>query len=93
MRKQRDFHFCFPQSSRISTLCGECESPAVDDALTLLRCSFCNHSFQNSTECLGKAGGEIVAAHFVESETREWACPRYLKDTLSKARRAVKKPP
>ena len=49
----------------VNILCEECESPAVanDDAEApaLLLCSFCNLSFHNSTECLGKAGGEIIA--------------------------------
>ena len=49
--------------------------------------------FRNNTECLGKAGGEIVAAHFVQNETHEWACPRYWKDTHSKARCGVKSQP
>jgi hypothetical protein len=57
-----------------NTLCEECESPAAadeDDAPALLLCSLCNLSFHSSSECLGKAGGEIVVAHFVQNEAHE----------------------
>ena len=78
-----------------NTLCGECDFPTTADdapAPALLLCSFCNFSFHNSTECLGKTGGEIIVAHFVQNEAREWTCPRCWKDTLSKARHSVKRP-
>ena len=54
-----------------NTICGVCESSTTDDAPALWLCSFCNLSYHNSTECLGKAGGEIVATHFVENEASE----------------------
>ena len=47
----------------VNTLCEECESPAADDACVLLPCSFCNLSFKNSTECLGKRTARSPQRH------------------------------
>ena len=78
-----------------NTLGEECELSATDDdgAPTLLLCSFCDLSFCNSTEWLGKAGGEITAAHFVQNEAHEWARPRCWNGALSKARCGVESQP
>ena len=76
-----------------NTLCEEYESTAADDAPVLLVCSFCSLSPHKSAECLGKAGDEVVVAHFVENEASECACPRCRKDALSKTHHAVEKPP
>jgi hypothetical protein len=60
-----------------------------DDAPALLQCSFCNLSFCNSAECLGKAGGAVLSKRHVENEEYEWSCPRCWEGALSKARRTT----
>jgi len=70
-------------------MCQVCDQPAAaddaDDAPTFLQCSYCNLSYHNSSECLGKAGGALVPKRHVEKEDCEWSCPRCWSPVIAKA--------
>ena len=71
-------------------MCQVCDQRAAaddaDDAPAFLQCSYCNLSYHNSSECLGKAGGALVPKRHVEKEDYEWSCPRCWSPAIAKAR-------
>ena len=58
-----------------------------------MQCSFCNLSYHNSSECLGKAGGALVPKRHVEKEDYEWSCPRCWGPAVAKACRLAEPKP
>jgi hypothetical protein len=76
-----------------NTVCETCDKGAPDDddddddneALVLLLCSYCNLSYHNDDDCLGKDGGKAIPKHAAQNEDYEWSCPRCWKDAVKKA--------
>jgi hypothetical protein len=78
-------------------VCQVCDQRAAaddaDDAPAFMQCSFCNLSYHNSSECLGKAGGALVPKRHVEKEDYEWSCPRCWGPAVAKACRLAEPKP
>lgn len=78
-------------------VCQVCDQRAAaddaDNAPAFMQCSFCNLSYHNSSECLGKAGGALVPKRHVEKEDYEWSCPRCWGPAVAKACRFAEAKP
>ena len=60
-----------------------------DSHSTALECSFCNHVYHNTSECIGQLGERNIASAESVADGAHWACPACWMETSAAARRAV----
>jgi hypothetical protein len=56
---------------------------------TAMECSFCNHVYHNTMECIGQLGADNIASAASIAHGAHWACPGCWKETRTAARRAL----